>query len=148
MTSLARVAGRLTFGGPPECAQRPFCLPGLDRVYGILFDDFQPLDVGGPQTIAALEEDKVQVGLLFSTDPSIREHGFVPLVDDRHLQNAENITPVIRTAVLDGEVRRLLDAVSASLTTRNVTELVGKVTIDGRSLAAVAGEFLAENSLS
>src|SRR6185295_6239216 len=51
MSSLAPVAGRLTFGGPPECAQRPFCIPGLKSVYGILFDDFKALDVGGPQTI-------------------------------------------------------------------------------------------------
>jgi osmoprotectant transport system substrate-binding protein len=147
MSSLARVAGHLTFGGPPECAQRPFCLPGLNRVYGILFDDFQPLDVGGPQTIAALKDDKVQVGLLFSTDPSIRANGFVPLTDDRHLQNAENITPVIRTSKLNPEIRRLLDAVSARLTTENVTGLVGKVVIDGQSRAAVAREFLVANGL-
>jgi osmoprotectant transport system substrate-binding protein len=62
MSSLTPVAGQLTFGGPPECAQRPFCLPGLNRVYGILFDDFEALDAGGPQTIAALKEDKVQIG--------------------------------------------------------------------------------------
>ncbi|HEY7282842.1 MAG TPA: ABC transporter substrate-binding protein [Actinomycetota bacterium] len=146
MSSLAPVAGRLTFGGPPECAQRPFCLPGLDRVYGILFDDFQPLDVGGPQTIAALKDDKVQVGLLFSTDPSIRENGFVPLADDKHLQNAENITPVIRTDKLNDRIRGLLDAVSAHLTTEDVTGLVGHV-VHGENLADAARSFLAENGL-
>ncbi|HEX9124215.1 MAG TPA: ABC transporter substrate-binding protein, partial [Actinomycetota bacterium] len=71
MSSLAPVAGQLVFGGPPECAQRPFCLPGLKSVYGIVFDDFEPLDVGGPQTVASLRDGTVQVGLLFSTDPSI-----------------------------------------------------------------------------
>jgi osmoprotectant transport system substrate-binding protein len=147
MSALAPVAGQLTFGGPPECAQRPNCLPGLDRVYGILFDEFQPLDVGGPQTIKALKDDDVQVGLLFSTDPSITANGFVPLVDDRHLQNAENITPVIRTSKLNDEIRGLLDAVSARLTTANVTGLVGKVVIDGQSLAEVARGFLLANRL-
>jgi osmoprotectant transport system substrate-binding protein len=147
MSSLAPVAGRLTFGGPPECVQRPNCLPGLDRVYGILFDDYQPLDVGGPQTIAALKTDKVQVGLLFSTDPSIRENGFVPLADDKHLQNAENITPVIRSDKLNDEVRGLLAAVSARLSTAIVTDLVGKVIIDGQNVAAVARQFLASNGL-
>ncbi len=147
MSSLAPVASQLTFGGPPECAQRPFCLPGLKRVYGILFEDFKALDVGGPQTIAALKADEVQIGLLFSTDPSIRENGFVPLVDDKHLQNAENITPVIRSDKLNDEVRGLLDAVSARLSTENVTELVGKVVIDRQNVAAVAREFLAANGL-
>ncbi len=148
VSSLAPVAGRLVFGGPPECAQRPLCLAGLNKVYGILFDDFEALDVGGPQTIAALKANEVQIGLLFSTDPSIRENGFVPLVDDRHLQNAENITPVIRSGKLNDRVRRLLDAVSARLSTENVTELVGQVVIQGRSLAAVARAFLAANDLA
>jgi osmoprotectant transport system substrate-binding protein len=147
MSSLVPIAGRLTFGGPPECALRSLCLPGLKRVYGILFDSFKPLDVGGPKTVAALKADEVQVGLLFSTDPSIRRNGFVPLEDDRHLQNAENITPVIRSDKLNPEVRTLLDAVSARLTTDRVTELVGKVVLDGQSVASVARDFLTANAL-
>jgi len=147
VSSLAPVADQLTFGGPPECAQRPFCLPGLDRVYGILFDDFEAMDTGGPQTIAALKADDVQVGLLFSTDPRIRENGFVPLVDDEHLQDAENITPIIRSDVLTPEIGGLLDAVSARLTTENVTELVGDVVIHGESVPTVARRFLTETGL-
>ncbi len=147
MSSLAPVAGQLTFGGPPECPQRPFCLPGLHEVYGVLFDDFTPLDAGGPLTVDALKADEVQIGLLFSTDPSIGQNGFVPLVDDRHLQNAENITPLIRSEKLNGEVRALLDAVSARLSTEKVTELVGKVVIEGENVAAVANGFLTANGL-
>lgn len=147
MSSLAPVAGQLTFGGPPECPQRPLCILGLHRTYGIIFDDFRPLDVGGPQTVAALRADDVQIGLLFSTDPSIGQNGFIPLTDDKHLQNAENLTPVIRTEKANDDVRRLLDAVSAQLSTNNVTELVGKVVIDGLDVGAVASEFLASNGL-
>ena len=147
MSSLAPVAGQLTFGGPPECPQRPFCLPGLHEVYGVLFDDFTPLDAGGPLTVDALKADEVQIGLLFSTDPSIGQNGFVPLADDRHLQDAENITPLIRSEKLNVEVRALLDAVSARLSTEKVTELVGKVVIDGQDVAAVANGFLTANGL-
>lgn len=147
VSSLAPVADQLTFGGPPECPQRPFCLPGLHEVYGVLFDDFTPLDAGGPLTVDALRRDAVQIGLLFSTDPSIERNGFVPLVDDRHLQDAENITPVIRSEKLNGEVRALLDAVSARLSTGKVTRLVGKVVIDGQEVAAVANGFLTANGL-
>jgi osmoprotectant transport system substrate-binding protein len=147
MSSLAPVAGQLTLGAPPECVQRAFCLPGLYRTYGILFNDFVPLDVGGPQTIAALLNDEVQIGLLFSTDPSIREHGFVPLADDRHLQNAENITPVVRSEKLNDEVRGVLNAVSAELSNDTVTELVRQVVIDGEDVPAVARRFLTSNDL-
>jgi osmoprotectant transport system substrate-binding protein len=147
MSSLAAQASHLTLGGPPECPQRPFCLTGLKDVYGIVFDDFEPLDAGGPQTVEALTSNDVQVGLLFSTDPSISANGFVPLVDDRHLQDAENLTPVIRTEKLNEEIRAALDAVSARLTTENVTTLVGGVVMDGRDVAGVARDFLTANGL-
>ena len=119
----------------------------LNEVYGVLFDDFTPLDAGGPLTVDALRSDEVQIGLLFSTDPRIEQNGFVPLVDDRRLQDAENITPVIRSEKLDDEVRRLLDAVSARLTSKEMTELVGRVVIDGLDVATVAQGFLASNGL-
>jgi osmoprotectant transport system substrate-binding protein len=147
MSSLAPVADQLTLGAPAECPQRAFCLPGLKDVYGIVFNDFQPLDVGGPQTIAALANDEVQIALLFSTDPRISERNFVPLVDDRDLQNAENITPVFRSDKLNGEIRALLDAVSARLSSENVTDLVGQVVIEGQDVATVARRFLTENGL-
>lgn len=147
MTSLAPVAHELTFGAPPECVQRAFCLPGLHEVYGIVFDDFQPLDVGGPKTVEALLNDDVQVGLLFSTDPRISQNGFVPLADDRHLQDAENITPVIRSDKLDDEVTALLDAVSARLSNEAVTELVGQVVIQREDVDAVAERSLISNGL-
>jgi len=147
MSSLAPVASQLTLGAPPECVQRVICLPGLKSVYGIVFNDFQPLDVGGPQTVAALSNDEVQIGLLFSTDPRITQSGFVPLADDRHLQNAENITPVIRSEKVNDEVRSLLDAVSAHLSTATVTELVGQVVIDGQNVSTVARSFLTANDL-
>jgi osmoprotectant transport system substrate-binding protein len=147
LSSLAPVADRLTIGAPPECPLRPFCLTGLRDVYGILFEDFEPLDAGGPLTVEALKSDEVQIALMFSTDPSIEANGFIPLIDDKHLQDAENITPVIRTETLNDEVRRLLDAVSARLSSETVTELVGKVVIDGQDVTAVAGAFLSANGL-
>jgi osmoprotectant transport system substrate-binding protein len=147
MSSLAAVANQLTFGGPPECPQRPFCLTGLHDVYGILFKDFEPLDAGGPRTVEALQTDAVQIGLLFSTDPTVEANGFVPLVDDRHLQNAENITPVIRANKLDDQVRAALDGVSATLTTDNVKTLIGEVAINGEDVTDVARAFLIAHGL-
>jgi osmoprotectant transport system substrate-binding protein len=147
MSSLAPVAGKLTVGAPPECPQRPFCLTGLRDVYGITFWDFEPLDTGGPLTVEALRSDEIQIGLLFSTDPSIQVNGFVPLVDDLHLQNAENITPVIRTDALDDRVRATLDGVSAALTTDKVTTLVGEVTVNSEAVTDVARAFLVASDL-
>ena len=53
ITDLARMAPRLTFGGPPECPGRAYCLPGLKQTYGLRFKTFIRLDAGGPLTLQA-----------------------------------------------------------------------------------------------
>ena len=60
-SDLAPVAGDLTLGGPPECPERPFCIPGFEETYGITFGDFKPLDIGGPLTVAALKKVEIDV---------------------------------------------------------------------------------------
>lgn len=147
VSDLAPVAGELTLGGPPECPERPFCIPGLQEVYGIEFGEFVPLDVGGPLTVEALENGDIDVGLLFSTSSVIGANGWIVLEDDQQLQNAEDITPVVRTEVLNNEIERLLNAVSATLTTENITELNGRVEIDGEDPADVANSHLTEEGL-
>lgn len=137
----------LVLGGPPECPEREFCIPGLEEVYGITFADFRPLDVGGPLTVEALRGGEIDVGLLFSTDPAIQVNDFVLLEDDQGLQQADNIAPVIRTDVVNDEIRELLNAVSAELDTELMTELNGQVTIEGMDVAEVARSFLEERGL-
>ena len=93
ISDLAKVAGHLIFGGPPECVENPSCLPGLKLVYGLRFREFVPLDSGGPLTRQALLDGDVSVALLFTTDPAIRAQHLVVLTDNRGLQPAENVVP-------------------------------------------------------
>jgi len=143
----ATIAGQLTLGGPPECPERPFCIPGLRDTYGVEFGEFVPLDVGGPLTVEALESGDIDVGLLFSTSSVIGENGWVVLEDDQQLQTAENITPVVRTEVLDDTIIERLNAISAVLDDATITALNGQVEIDGQDPADVAAAFLEENGL-
>ena len=143
----ATVASTLTLGGPPECPERPFCIPGLKDVYGVEFGTFVPLDVGGPLTVEALEAGDIDVALLFSTSSVIGENGWVVLDDDKALQNAENITPVVRSEVMDETILTRLDAISAALTTENITGLNGRAEIASEDPADVAADFLEQNGL-
>jgi osmoprotectant transport system substrate-binding protein len=147
VSDLKPVAGDLVLGGPPECPERPFCLKGLMDVYKIEFKEFKPLDVGGALTVEALKGGEIDVALLFSTDPVIKENGWVALEDDKNLQLADNIAPVIRTDVLNDDIASLLNAVSAKLTTDNISDLIGRVTIDNDDVETVAKDFLTQNGL-
>jgi glycine betaine/choline ABC-type transport system substrate-binding protein len=142
------VASQLVLGGPPECPERPFCIPGLEETYGIEFGDFKPLDVAGPLTIDALESGEIDVALLFSTQSVIADRGWVPLEDDKGLQTAENITPVLSHSVHDATIEGLLNQVSGALTTENITELNGRVEIDGEKPKDVAADFLEGEGIS
>lgn len=141
------IASQLTLGGPPECPERPFCIPGLKDTYGVEFGEFLPLDVGGPLTVEALRNGDIDVALLFSTSSVIGDEGWVVLEDDQSLQTAENITPVVRTDVLDDTITERLNAISAALTTENITALNGRVEIGGEDPADVAADFLQQEGL-
>jgi osmoprotectant transport system substrate-binding protein len=151
LSDLARVSDRMVFGGPPECLQRPFCIPGLERVYGISFGDvFSNLDAGGPRTVAALAEGTVDVALLFTSDAAIDLNDFVLLEDDLGLQPAENVTPVVRTGVLDRYGPTLADtvnAVSALLSTDELRTLNAEVA-GGAAPRQVASRWLASSGLA
>jgi osmoprotectant transport system substrate-binding protein len=142
MSSLAPVAGDLTLGAPPDCPKADFCIPGMKETYGIEFGDFKPLDFGGPKTVAAIESGAVDVGELFSLDPTIQDNGYVVLTDDKQLQANGNFVPVVREEVASEELGALLDSVTTTLTDENMREMVGQVANERRDVADVASEYL------
>ena len=145
MSDLAEPSGDLVLGAPAECPERPFCIPGLEETYGIEFADFKPLEYGAA-TAQALSAGAIDVALLFSTDPLIEQNGFVLLEDDQALQAADYITP-LASADLDDEAIELLNAVSASLVTEEVTALNARVGLEQEDPADVAKEYLEEKGL-
>jgi osmoprotectant transport system substrate-binding protein len=150
LSDLQPVAPTMILGGPPECPQRAFCLLGLQSVYGLKFKDFRPLDAGGPLTVAALEGKQIDVGLLFTSDPSIVAKNFVLLEDDKHLQLADNIAPVVRNALLqkdDGTLKRLLNSISAKLTQAELNDMNKQVAVDKADSKVVAAAWLKKQNL-
>ena len=148
---LASVAPRLVFGGPPECPERAYCLHGLQRTYGLHFKSFVPLDAGGPLTLQALRAGDITVALLFTTSPDISARHLVVLADDRALQPAENITPVVRrdaVARYGPRLLRVLDAVSARLTTGSLRALDAQVELAGHGPRQVARDWLRAQGLT
>jgi osmoprotectant transport system substrate-binding protein len=151
ISDLARVAPHLVFGGPPECRERLYCLPGLRLRYGLRFHEFVPLDAGGPLTLQALTAGDIDVALLFTTDPAIRARHLVVLADNHDLQPAENIVPVLRRAT----VRRFgpgllatLNALSARLSAAALVALDAQVGRDGRALRLVAERWVRAQGLA
>ena len=145
---LKPVAGQLKIGAGPEWQERYQGLKGLDSLYGVKFKEFKPLDAGGPLTLNALIKGQIDVGNIFSTDSAIAKNKLVVLEDPKNLYLAENIVPLIRTSANNPTVSGALNAVSAKLTTENLTTYLAKVQLDKQDTAAVAKAFLSENGLA
>jgi osmoprotectant transport system substrate-binding protein len=150
ISDLAAVAPRLVFGGPPECPGRPYCLPGLRQTYGLHFREFIALDAGGPLTLQALDAGYINAALLFSTTPSIDTQHLVVLADNRALQPAESITPLVRRDVVaryGPGLLAVLNRVSARLDTTALRGMDAQVELHGQDPRRVAQKWLRAQQL-
>ncbi|HXJ48506.1 MAG TPA: ABC transporter substrate-binding protein, partial [Candidatus Acidoferrum sp.] len=146
LSDLAPIGNQLVLGAGPECPTRPFCEPGLKTTYGITFKDFKALDTDGPLTRAAFKNGTIQVGLVFSSDADLNQLGLVVLQDDKHLENADNVVPVIRQAVATSEVTNVLNKIDAGLTTADLVTLNGQVELLHQDADAVAAAYLQQHN--
>ncbi len=142
LSSLKPYASKMILGGPPECPTYAGCEVGLEKVYGLHFAGFKPLDEAGPLSVAALKDGEVQVVELFSSDGNVVANHFVALTDNKHLEGADYIVPVIRKSVDTPEVARLLNGIDAKLTTVAISKLNLDVTAKKEQPAAVAAAWL------
>ena len=147
ISDLAPYAKDLVLGGPPEFKTRADGVPGLKKIYGLTFRQFQPLDEAGPVTIAALKSDKVQAADLFTTDPSILVNKFVVLQDPKNLFAAQNVTPLVCKKGANTTTAAALNAVSAKLTTASLQRMGKDIGVNKADYATVAKNWLTENGL-
>jgi osmoprotectant transport system substrate-binding protein len=148
LSDLSSYTGKLTLGGPPECPTRPFCQPGLQSTYGIKFADFKSLDAGGPLTKQAIKVGQVDIGLVFSSDGGIDGLGLQVLTDDKKLQTADNIVPIVRKDKAKDPLTAALNKVSAAMTTDDLVKLNKRVDTDREDAATVAKDFLKSKGLA
>ncbi|MGV0714959.1 ABC transporter substrate-binding protein [Mycolicibacterium sp. XJ662] len=128
---LAPHAAEVKFGGPSEITDRAEGLPGLKEHYGL---DIAPgnfvsiNDGGGPATVRALVDGTVTAANIFSTSPAIPENDLVVLEDPKNNFPAANVMPLVSSQKMSDELKTVLDAVSAKLTTEALIEMNRSVT--------------------
>jgi osmoprotectant transport system substrate-binding protein len=146
LSDLAPIGNQVVLGAGPECPTRPYCLPGLKSLYGINFKDFKALDTDGVATRAAFKNGSIQVGLVFSSDGDLNNLGLVVLQDDKHLEAADNVVPILRSAAATDEVKRVLNNIDAKLTTADLVNMNQQVSLERKDADAVAKAYLLANN--
>lgn len=131
-----------------ECVQRPYCEPGLKKVYGIDITSVDPKGVGTTQAKKAVQSGQDQMVLTTSTDATLDNFGLVLLKDDRKLQNADYIVPVVNRSRAGSEgVSKALGRLNSVLTTADLASMNEQVDSWRRLPQDVARTYLEEKGL-
>ncbi|WP_187283678.1 ABC transporter substrate-binding protein [Streptomyces sp. adm13(2018)] len=131
-----------------ECAVRPFCAPGLKKAYGIDVTGIDPKGVGTPQAKQAVKDGIDQLVLTTTTDATVDSYGLVFLEDDKKLQNADNVLPVVNAKDAGSpEIAAALDKITKVLTTADLAELNRKVDAERAKPEDVAKTYLETKGL-
>jgi len=138
----------LTLYGSPECRQREDCLLGLQRVYGLKFKKFVPVDIALRHQV--LDKGQADLSIVFTTDPQIKRNGYVLLEDDKGMFPPYNSMLLVRDDTYEQaglDLPEVVGKLQAGLTAPVIQELNARVDLDKKTPEQVAGEYLSESGL-
>ena len=142
-------AGAFKLGGPPTCKTRTTCFLGYTKRYGITKASFVPLGIGLQYT--ALDKGDVLAADVFTTDPPLAKPSkYTVLADPKHVTGFQNVTPLVKTSVLNAagpNFAKTVDAVSAKVTTAAIAAMNKAFYVDKQSAKSIAAKFLKANGL-
>ncbi|MER6777288.1 MULTISPECIES: ABC transporter substrate-binding protein [unclassified Streptomyces] len=149
LSDLGKSGLKVKIAAGDECAVRPFCAPGLKKAYGIDVSGIDPKGVGTPQSKQAVKDGVDQLALTTTTDATLDTFGLVLLEDDKKLQNADNVLPVVNAKDAGSpEIAAALDKLTKVLTTADLVELNKQVDAQREKPADAAKAYLKAKGLT
>jgi osmoprotectant transport system substrate-binding protein len=147
IASLSQVTEPINVGGNSELESRPYGPATLKEKYGIEIAGFTPVeDGGGPLTVKALVDNKIQLTNIYTADPNISSNNLVALEDPDNLFLPDNVVPVVSEKV-DDAAADILNEVSAALDTDGLVDLNAQSVNDQAAADTIATDWLTEQGL-
>ncbi|MET7641982.1 ABC transporter substrate-binding protein [Streptomyces sp. NPDC005438] len=148
LSDLGKSGQKIKLAAGDECTERPFCKPGLEKTYGIDVTAVDPKGVGTTQAKNAVKSGTDQMVLTTTTDATLDDFDLVLLEDDKGLQNADNVLPVVNAKDAgDKDVTGALDRLTRVLTTADLTRLNRQVDSERQKPKDVARKYLESKRL-
>jgi osmoprotectant transport system substrate-binding protein len=149
LSDLAALGDPVTLAAAEDCSERDECKVGLEDVYGLEISKVEPLGFASQGTKDAVVEGEVTLGQVGTSDATLDSLGLVILEDDKQLQNAENLVPMVNSDFIDEnpDVADALNEMSATLTTEDLAALNGQVDLERLLPEDVARDYLVEKGL-
>jgi osmoprotectant transport system substrate-binding protein len=145
ISDLEGVSRKLSLYGSPECRQRIDCLLGLEKLYGLKFKSFTPVDIGLRYSV--LEKGQADLSILFTTDPQLAAESdkFVILKDDKHVFPPGNVIFVYDKDAAWGAgpgFEQTIQFVQEGLSLKVMQELDARVELEKETPKQVARAYL------
>jgi osmoprotectant transport system substrate-binding protein len=139
----------VTLAAAPDCKGRLDCEGGLSSQYGIKITKILPLGYASPQTYQSVIKGESQLGETSTTDGTLESQGLVLLPDDKHIQPAQNLVPMVSTKFLQAhpDVAGPLNNLMAKLSTDALTQLNAQVSVQRAKPEDVAQQWLSDTGL-
>lgn len=148
LSSLADLSkvGAVKVAGNSELTKRPYGPAGLKSAYDVDATVLPVEDSGGPLTVKALTDGKVQVADIYSADPSIKAKDLVTLDDPKNLVLPQNVVPVASSRV-GADAASVISLVTYRLSTDELIELNRLSVEKQQSSAVIAKQWLAKQGI-
>src|SRR5579862_716329 len=116
VSSLDRIRdAQARLGGPAACLEDAYCVPGLSRTYGIQLGSGAIAFDTPAATVGALAAGAIDVGVLPANAVEASDPRVTVLRDDRAMQPADNVVPVVSGRASTPTLAEAVDSVSATL---------------------------------
>jgi len=146
-SDLAAVAQELTFGAEYDFFEREDGYDALCSTYGLKFKDTMDLDIG--LKYDAINQKKIEVMNIFTTDGQLSISDVVVLQDDKGLYPSYMCGFVVRDEVLEAhpELQAVFDMMENLITDADMADMNYQVESEGKDPEDVATAFLKEKGL-
>lgn len=143
ISDLQKYATKLRFASQGEFDKRSDGLPALEKTYGAFnWKSSKIYDNGLKYQV--LKENKADVAPAYTTEGQlVNTKQYTLLEDDKQVWPPYNLAPIVRNSVLEKypDIAMILNGVSATLTTKNVTKMNARVDVDKEEYEAVAKDY-------
>lgn len=146
-SDLKSVAGSLTFGAEYDFFEREDGYDALCETYGLTFGKTMDLDIG--LKYQAINQKKIDIMVIFTTDGQLSTSDVVVLEDDRNFYPSYICGNVIRAEVLEKypELEAVFEKLNGLITDSDMAEMNDSVETEKKEARDVAEEFLRSHDL-
>lgn len=146
-SDLAAAAPELTFGAEYDFFEREDGYGALCNTYGLSFKDTMDLDIG--LKYDAINQKKIDVMNIFTTDGQLSVSDVVVLEDDKGLYPSYVCGFVVRNEILEAhpEIQNIFDKMENMITDLEMADMNYQVESEGKDPEDVAVAFLQEKGL-